>query len=134
MTTVVPVHGTKGFLRVNAVDLSGYLESTNMALARDIAKVQVFGEGWEMAVLGIISSTIKAACAADTTLANAMWTAFSGAAPVAFEFGPFGNTPPNIKFTGNIALSSLTFDNDTSSHAKLSLDGSTSGTVTKGNY
>lgn len=134
MTTVVPVHGTKGSLTINSVDISGYLESTQLALARDIAKVKVFGAGWEMAVLGIISSTIKAACAADTTLANAMWTAFSGTAPVAFVFGPFGTATPNIKFSGSIALSSLTFDNDTSSHAKLSLDGSTSGTVTKGNY
>ena len=134
MVTVVPVHGTKAFLSVNAVDLTGYLNSANLALAREVAKVQVFSEKFEMAVLGIISGTIKAAMAGDTTIATALWTAFSGDDPVAFEFGPYGTGAPNIKFSGNVGLSNLTFNSGSTGAATIDMDSALSGTVTKGAY
>ena len=134
MAVVVPSHGSKAYLLVNSVDLTGYCNSVDLAHVRDLAHVKVFGQVFELAVAGIIASTIKAAMSADATLLTALYVVLQAGA-VAFEFGPFGNTAPSTKISGNLVCSGLTLNTAASGpEAKVSFDSALSGTVTIGTY
>ena len=97
-------HGSKAYVKVGATDISQYAESADLGFDVDSDDIKAFSATWVSRVVGIISATLNIACAYDPTLDSAMWTAMTGAADVAWEFGPQGSA--GVKYTGNMRISS----------------------------
>lgn len=96
-------HGSKAYIKVGGADISEYTESADLGFDVDSDDIKVFSETWVQRVFGIISATLNVACTYDPTLDAAMWTAMTGAADVAWEFGPQGAA--GVLYTGNMRIS-----------------------------
>lgn len=96
-------HGSKAYVKVGTTDISEYTESADLGFDVDSDDIKVFSETWVQRVFGIISATLNVACAYDPTLDAAMWTAMTGGANVAWEFGPQGSA--GAKYAGNMRVS-----------------------------
>ncbi|NLG29064.1 MAG: hypothetical protein GX557_14230 [Chloroflexi bacterium] len=127
-------HGSAGYLKLGDTDISAYVESSDLNLTRESADIKVYGAAWVARVMGIISAALNAACAYDPTLDAAIWTALTGSAAVAFEWGPQGNGDGAVKYSGNVWISSSAISAPSTGKATQNLVCQPTGEIMKGAF
>lgn len=87
-------HGKFGQLSVNSVDLSSFLTSMELPVAPEVADTTTMGSTWRSSIAGLLGATLSFEGLFDPTAttgpASALWTVFTGLAPVAVVHKPGG--------------------------------------------
>ena len=125
-------HGSAAYLKIGDTDISEYTESADVGFDVDSDDIKVFSATWVQRVFGIISATLNAACAYDPTLDGVVWTAMTGGADVAWEFGPQGSTQGVVKYSGDMRISANRIAAPTSGKVTQTITCLPTGTITKG--
>lgn len=114
-------HGVKATLKVGALQLEGYAESTSMDLRRELAEIRVLGSGAVERVAGLRDVTFTADGPFDPTADAALYAAWNGDTAAAIEFQPDGT----VSYTANAFIE--TYDISASSGDKCTYTVNLSG-------
>ncbi len=95
------------YFKLGANDVSAYLVGLDPTFTRALAEIKAMGTIYVAEVAGHIMGRLAADAAFDPTLDGYLWTAFTGAAAVAWEYGPQGSSAGKVKYSGNCWVSEM---------------------------
>ena len=96
--------GSLAYLSIGGQDISEYVEDSGLDFARATDDINTYGLQWAYRLAGIISGSLNAACVYDPALDAEVWAASTSSTEVAWEFGPQGDTPGNVRYSGNMFI------------------------------
>lgn len=92
-------HGKSGYLMVNAVDWSGYLDNISSNLGQDMADSTTFGKTFKGVTPGLRDAKLSCTGKFDTTFDGLVNGIIVAGASVVCIYGPTGNTTGMVKWT-----------------------------------
>lgn len=94
-------HGIDADFDFAGSSIKDYLEGIDPTFTRALAEIRILGTAFVQKLAGHYMGTF--ACDGDfhPTLDAALWTAFTGAAAVAWVYYPQGNSGTNVRYSGD---------------------------------
>lgn len=116
-----------------------YLNSvTGLPGARGLSEVTAFGDQGSRNIPGLANTTFSVAGHFDSTATTGIATVLNGlrtaTATATFEYGPEGNAPGKLKYSGECWLTELTVDAAVADRVPISATFQVDGVVTVGTY
>ena len=129
------IHGKNGFMSVNTVDVSTFLDSAGLDKSLDTAEVSTFGDDDKEYIAGLKDATFSTEGKWDATIDGTMAaieTEISANGVVAFEYGPAGDTSGNVKYSGNAIMTAYNISQNINGEITFSASYQVTGGVSRG--
>lgn len=129
------IHGKNGFMRVNTVDVSAFLNSAGLDKSLDVNDVTTFGKDDKVYISGLKDGTFNLegvwSVSIDGTMA-AIEAEIATNGVVAFEYGPAGGANGQVKYSGNAILTSYNISQSVSAEITFSANFQVTDGVSRG--
>jgi len=96
--------GSLAYLEIGGEDISEYVESSDLNFERATDDINTYGLQWGYRLAGVISAALNAACVYDPAFDDEVWDAVTSLTHVTWVFGPQGDTAGNVRYSGNMFL------------------------------
>jgi len=112
--------------------IKGYLEGIDPTFTRGLAEIRIIGTAYVQKLAGHYMGAFALDGDFHPTLDAALWTAFTGAAPVAWVYYPQGNSEGQIKYSGTCWVSQYKPGPAAGEYVKTSFSLECAGEVSRG--
>lgn len=94
-------HGINADFDLAGSSIKAYLEGIDPTFTRELAEIRIIGTAFVQKLAGHYMGSFAIDGDFHPTLDAALWTAFTGAAAVAWAYYPQGNSGGKIKYAGS---------------------------------
>lgn len=131
-------HGKDSYFSLEGVNLTTFIDSIEHSPSLDMAETSTMGDEAKTYIPGLSDNTLSISGNFDPTDTtgpdDVLWDAYSGKAPLTFEFGPGGNANGAIKYSGECYVTSYTVSSGVGDKVTFSADIQVTGEVTRGTF
>lgn len=126
--------GSEAYLEIATLDISPYTESSELTLDRSTDDINVYGLEFAYRLAGIISAALNVGAAYDPVLDDAVWAALISPDPVAWVYGPQGNTVGDVRYSGTMYLSSSAISAPSTAATRQNITCQITGAIARGTF
>ena len=126
------IHGKNGYLLFDSQNYTSYIKTGGIDTSNEVVDVTTWGKHSKAYIPGLEDGTIPLEGVWDATIDGHINTAKGDAR--AFEYGPAGNGPGKVKYSGNAIVSSYSLSNGINNEVTFSATLQITGDVTVGTF
>lgn len=127
-------HGRLAYFKLGTTDLSAVMDNIDFPHASDVHETTTYGKTYKTKVGGLKEGSFAIGGLYDSTAVTGPETVIPPliGTVVAFEYGPEGNTPTKVKYTGNAVVENYNQSAPVGDMVRWTASLQTTDTITKG--